>query len=127
MTEIVDLMVERLRDQLEAQGLGIELNKAAKNLVVEKGYDPAAGCPATEASARADGRSRLSEMILSKEFRAGDTVIVDAENAEIILRIMGQPELPEAERPAPTVGIRVSPWLKRKVVLVARSSSVGGG
>ena len=36
-------------------------------------------------------------MILSKEFRAGDTVIVDAENGEITLRVMEQFEPPPVE------------------------------
>jgi ATP-dependent Clp protease ATP-binding subunit ClpC len=36
ITEIVDLMLQRVRGQLEAKGLSIELTRAAKYLVVEK-------------------------------------------------------------------------------------------
>jgi len=97
VSEIVDLMVERLRGQLEAQGLGIELTKAAKYLVVEKGYDPLLGARPLRRALQRMVEGRLSEMILSKEFGAGDTVIVEAENGEIILRVMGQLELPEVE------------------------------
>ena len=43
VTEIVDLMIRRVRDQLESQGLGLELTQAAKYLLVDKGYDPALG------------------------------------------------------------------------------------
>ena len=43
VTEIIDLMMQRVRGQLEAQGLSIELTRTAKYLVVEKGYDPTMG------------------------------------------------------------------------------------
>ncbi len=39
----------------------------------------------------------LSEKILWKEFRAGDTVIVDAENDEITFKAMEQFEPPPVE------------------------------
>ncbi len=43
ITEIVDLLVKRLREQLESQGLGFELTNEAKLLLAKKGYDPALG------------------------------------------------------------------------------------
>ena len=43
VTEIVDLMIARTQKQLEAQGIGIELTPAAKELVADKGYDPTMG------------------------------------------------------------------------------------
>ena len=41
--------------------------------------------------------SPLAEMLLSKEFGDGDTIIVDAENGEITFRVMEHVELHEAE------------------------------
>ena len=43
VTEIIDLMIKRVRSQLESQGLGLELTQAAKYHVVDKGYDPTMG------------------------------------------------------------------------------------
>jgi MoxR-like ATPase len=40
VTEIVDLMIRRVREQLETQGLGIELTREAKYLVVERATTP---------------------------------------------------------------------------------------
>ena len=37
VTEIVDFLIRRIRDQLEAQGIGIELTREAKELVAKKG------------------------------------------------------------------------------------------
>ncbi len=97
VSEIVDLMVARLRGQLEAQGLGIELTRAAKYLVVEKGYDATMGARPLRRALQRMVEGPLSEMILSKECRAGDTIILEAENGEITFRVIGHLELPEVE------------------------------
>ena len=43
VVEIVDLMIRRVAEQLEAQGLGLELTPAAKIQLADKGYDPTLG------------------------------------------------------------------------------------
>ena len=97
VTDIVDLMLQRVRAQLEAQGLSIELTKAAKYLVVEKGYDPTMGARPLRRALRRLVEDPLSEKILSREFRAGDIIIVDADNAEMTFRLMEEVEPPRAE------------------------------
>jgi ATP-dependent Clp protease ATP-binding subunit ClpC len=84
VTEIIDLMVKRLRDQLETQGLGLELTQAAKYHVVEKGYDSTLGARPLRRALQRLVEDPLSEKILWKEFRAGETIIVDVEqDAEV--------------------------------------------
>ncbi len=97
VSEIIDLMVERLRAQLEAQGLGIELTKAAKYLVVEEGYDPLLGARPLRRALQRLVESPLSERLLSKEFAAGATVIVDAEDGKITFRVMEHYQVPAVE------------------------------
>src|SRR3989440_11205399 len=41
--QIVDLMLQRVRDQLKAQGMTLEVTQAAKDHVIKLGYDPAYG------------------------------------------------------------------------------------
>jgi ATP-dependent Clp protease ATP-binding subunit ClpC len=79
VTEIIDLMIKRLRDQLETQGLHLELTQAAKYHVVEKGYDPTMGARPLRRALQRLVEDPMSEKILWKEFRAGETVIVDVE------------------------------------------------
>ncbi|HVA75304.1 MAG TPA: ATP-dependent Clp protease ATP-binding subunit [Acidimicrobiales bacterium] len=79
VTEIIDLMIKRLRDQLESQGLSLELSQAAKYYVVEKGYDPTLGARPLRRALQRLVEDPLSEKILWKEFRAGETIIVDVE------------------------------------------------
>ncbi len=84
VTEIIDLMVKRVRDQLEAQGLGLELTQAAKYYVVDKGYDSTLGARPLRRALQRYVEDPLSEKILWKEFRAGETIIVDVEqDAEV--------------------------------------------
>jgi ATP-dependent Clp protease ATP-binding subunit ClpC len=97
ITEIVDLYVRRVREQLESQGLSIELTRSAKYLVVEKGYDPTMGARPLRRALQRMVEDPLSERLLSKEFRAGDTIIVDAEHGEITFGAMEHFEPPPVE------------------------------
>ncbi len=80
VTEIIDLMIKRVRSSLESQGLAIELTQAAKYYVVEKGYDPTMGARPLRRALQRLVEDPLSEKILWKEFRAGETIIVDIED-----------------------------------------------
>ena len=97
VTEIIDLMIRRLQAQLETQGLGIELTQEAKYFVVEKGYDPTLGARPLRRALQRLVEDPLSERILWKEYRAGETIIVDAENGEIVFRAHEGLEPPQPE------------------------------
>jgi ATP-dependent Clp protease ATP-binding subunit ClpC len=80
VTEIIDLMIKRVRTSLESQGLAIELTQPAKYYVVDKGYDPTMGARPLRRALQRLVEDPLSEKILWKEFRAGETIIVDIED-----------------------------------------------
>jgi ATP-dependent Clp protease ATP-binding subunit ClpC len=80
VTEIIDLMVKRLHDQLESQGLGLDMTQEAKYFVVDKGYDATLGARPLRRALQRLVEDPLSERILWKEFRAGETIVVDVEN-----------------------------------------------
>ena len=80
VTEIIDLMIKRVQKSLETQGLNLELTQAAKYYVVDKGYDATLGARPLRRALQRLVEDPLSEKILWKEFRAGETVIVDVEN-----------------------------------------------
>jgi ATP-dependent Clp protease ATP-binding subunit ClpC len=79
VTEIIDLMIKRVRSSLESQGLTLELTQTAKYFVVERGYDPTMGARPLRRALQRLVEDPLSEKILWKEFRAGETIIVDVE------------------------------------------------
>ena len=57
----------------------LELTQAAKYLVVDRGYDPTMGARPLRRALQRLVEDPLSEKILWKEFRAGETIIVDVE------------------------------------------------
>ncbi len=83
VTQIVDLMIKRLQNQLVAQGIGLELSPASKLLLAERGYDPSLGARPLRRAIQRMIEDPLSERILLKEFRAGEIVMVDVEDGEI--------------------------------------------
>ncbi len=97
ITEIVDLLVKRVREQLEGQGLGFELTQPAKVLLANRGYDPALGARPLRRAIQRMVEDPLSEKILWKEFRAGDTIVIDAEGDEIVFRSIEGIEPPPVE------------------------------
>ena len=79
VTEIVDLMISRTAEQLEGQGIGLELTSDAKLLLAESGYDPTMGARPLRRSIQRMVEDVLSEKLLYKEFRAGQIIVVDVE------------------------------------------------
>jgi len=97
VVEIVDLMIRRVSEQLESQGLGLELTPAAKALLAEKGYDPTLGARPLRRAIQQYVEDALSERILWKEFRVGETIIVDVEDGEIVFRTVEGLQPPPVE------------------------------
>jgi ATP-dependent Clp protease ATP-binding subunit ClpC len=79
VVQMVDLMTKRLATQLEAQGLGIEITQAAKDLLAEIGYDPQLGARPLRRAIQRHVEDVLSEKLLYKSFSAGEIIVVDVE------------------------------------------------
>ena len=77
VTQIVDLMIKRLQTQLESQGIGLELTPEAKIHLADKGYDATLGARPLRRAIQRLIEDPMSERLLWKEFRAGETIIVD--------------------------------------------------
>jgi ATP-dependent Clp protease ATP-binding subunit ClpC len=95
--EIVDLLIRRVREQLENQGIGLELTRAAKEYVANKGYEPTLGARPLRRAIQTYIEDPLSEKLLWKEFRVGETVIVDLEGEELTFRAIEGFEPPTVE------------------------------
>jgi ATP-dependent Clp protease ATP-binding subunit ClpC len=80
VTQIVDLMISRVEVQLQGQGLGLELTQEAKVLLAERGYDPQLGARPLRRAIQHLVEDPISERMLMKEFRAGEIIVVDAED-----------------------------------------------
>ena len=78
--EIVDLLLNRVREQLASQALDLVLSEAAKELIAKKGYDPQLGARPLRRAIQRLLEDPLSEKVLHKEFPAGSTVLVDIDS-----------------------------------------------
>jgi ATP-dependent Clp protease ATP-binding subunit ClpC len=79
VTQIVDLMIKRVSNQLAGLGLGLELTDTAKTHLADKGYDPTLGARPLRRAIQRLVEDPLSERLLYKEYRAGEIIIVDTE------------------------------------------------
>ena len=83
---IVDLMVKELDNRLADQELFLKLTDAAKDMVVEKGYDPVYGARPLKRYLQNYVETLAAKKILSGDVHAGDTLVLDVENGEFVCR-----------------------------------------
>jgi len=76
---IVDLMMDRLREQLKSRALELVLAEPAKELLATKGYDPQLGARPLRRAIQRYLEDPLSEKVLFGEFPANSTVLVDVD------------------------------------------------
>ncbi|HSL64334.1 MAG TPA: ATP-dependent Clp protease ATP-binding subunit, partial [Gaiellaceae bacterium] len=74
--QIVDLLMKRVREQMETHGVAIELTDEAKELLVEKGYDPAMGARPLRRAIQHLIEDPLADFILGRELEQGSTILV---------------------------------------------------
>jgi len=96
---IVDLMLERVREQLLSQKLEIVLTDDAKEFLGTQGYDPELGARPLRRAIQRLLEDPLSERVLLGEFKAGTTILVglDEENEELSFEAVSAPSTPPVE------------------------------
>ncbi len=83
---IVDLMLDEVRVQVREQGREMEVSQAARQLLGEKGYDPHMGARPLRRMIQNLVEDRLSDELLAGRFNLGDTINLDTEDGEIVVR-----------------------------------------
>ena len=87
IVQIVDMMLQEVSSNLEKdKGFKMEVTQAAKELLAEKGYDPTFGARPLQRVIQTMVEDTLSEEILARHYHEGDTILVDVENDEIVVR-----------------------------------------
>ena len=77
ITQIVDLMLERVRDQLRAQQMHLEVTQAAKEHIIKLGYDVAYGARPLRRVIQNMVEDVLAEHLLLGKYEPGTTIVVD--------------------------------------------------
>ena len=99
LKQIVDLMLVRVRDQLEGQHLDLVLTDDAKEFLGTRGYDPELGARPLRRAIQRLLEDPLSERVLLGEFKAGTTILVglDEEEEELTFEAFSAPNTPPVE------------------------------
>ena len=84
--KIVDLMLAKVAQQLAEKGIKLEATEAARDFLGEKGYDEVFGARPLRRVIQDMVEDKLSESLLCGQFQSGDTVVVDLEGEEIVMR-----------------------------------------
>jgi len=84
---IVDIVVRQVGDRIREQGLALELTVNARDVLAKEGYSPQYGARPLRRTIEQRIEDPLCEGLLSGSFKAGDTVVVDAEGDQVVLRV----------------------------------------
>src|SRR4051794_18547487 len=92
--QIVDLMLNRLRMQMAEHEVTIELTQEARELLVEKGYDPTMGARPLRRGIQRFIEDPLADFVLGRSLEPGSTIVVDRKNdQEVDIKIV--PPVPD--------------------------------
>jgi ATP-dependent Clp protease ATP-binding subunit ClpC len=90
--EIVDMLLVRVKKQLEGQEMELVVTDAAKDAIIEKGYDQAFGARPLRREIQNQIEDPLAERMLMASFEAGDMIVVDAGDDGSLTIEKGVPE-----------------------------------
>ena len=96
--QIVDLMLATVTQQLAEKKVKLEVTDSAKDFLGEKGYDEIYGARPLRRVIQDRVEDKLSEDLLGGKFQAGDTVVVDLEDGEIVVHPAPVGALPEESK-----------------------------
>jgi len=98
---IVDLMLSRTQKQLTEQRLVMEATDAAKDLLMDKGFDAVFGARPMRRAIQNLIEDPLAEGLLHGRFQPGDTVLVDRGGDDLTLETKQAAPEPEAAEKVP--------------------------
>jgi ATP-dependent Clp protease ATP-binding subunit ClpB len=98
MGDIVAIQLKRLASLLKDRDITLNLTEKGKEWLAREGYDPAYGARPLKRVIQREVQDRLAEAILSGDVQDGQTVLVDAADAGLLLvpELEGEPVTPAA-------------------------------
>ena len=96
---IVDLMLNSVKDQLKEKNVTFDISQAGKELLAEKGFDPIFGARPLRRVIQDEIEDMLSEDLLSGDLQPGDSVLIDVEDNKFVStrnKIIDSEIVPEA-------------------------------
>ncbi len=85
MGEIIDILLRELQERVKEAGVSLEISAGAKELLIEKGFDPAFGARPLRRAIQRYLEDPLSEQILSGKF-GGGRIAIERKGDELTFR-----------------------------------------
>jgi ATP-dependent Clp protease ATP-binding subunit ClpB len=90
LNRIVGLQLERVRQRLARQGLGLALSEVAREFIGNQGYDPVYGARPLKRAIQRHLLDPLSLEVLEGNFADGDVIEAEVEGGKVVFRKAGQ-------------------------------------
>ena len=81
--KILDIQLEPIAAKLQKQGIELDLDDAAKDVLAKEGYDPSLGARPLKRVLKRRLVDPLARGLLDGSFADGDRVVVRAQNGEL--------------------------------------------
>ena len=85
ITGIIDLLIQALSKRLEDKQLSVELTDAAKQYVIDNGYDPVYGARPLKRFLQRNVETLLGRTIIAGDLSEGTKLVVDYQNGELMV------------------------------------------
>ena len=86
LKQIIDILLRDLTKRVEENGYSMEINAAAREIIMKEGYEPAYGARPLKRAIQKLVEDQISEEILKKTVEPGDKILIDALDGKIVVR-----------------------------------------
>ncbi len=86
--QIVDLMLDRVREQLADRNVKLQASDEARALLAQQGFDPEYGARPLRRTIQRLVENPIARGLLQGEYRDGDTVVLDVEEGQLVPRLL---------------------------------------
>ena len=83
---IIDILMKGLKQRLADKTLRLEVTDSAKTLLIDRGFDPVYGARPLKRYLQSSAETLIAKEILRGELPAGSTLVLDAENGQLICK-----------------------------------------
>ena len=90
ITGIIDLLIKSLAQRIEERRLHLEVTDAAKDIIIEGGYDPVYGARPLKRYLQSKVETLLAKKILESDLEPNSTLIVDAKDGALTVNVKNQ-------------------------------------
>ena len=83
---IIDILMKGLKQRLADKTLKLEVTDGAKTLLIDRGFDPVYGARPLKRYLQSSAETLIAKAILRGDLPVGSTLVLDAENGQLVCR-----------------------------------------